>query len=128
MSWPVAYVQRLWHRASDVHNLLAAKAKFFHRLRFSQFDTEFLDWLHNVTQYIQPVSPHRGRQPEGMSFVWQPLPYHPALQGRFNRALRELQEDPLVLDLLDEAFQGKFVIRFAWSLRGQAFGAHLVAW
>lgn len=132
LSWPCAYIHRLWRRSSSLPVFRLAKLQFLANLRRSQFSESLVQFFDEKTNFVTPHSAvprqHIGRR---LASVWCPFNYHPAWSNgviqmtlaKFVRGSEHLHLCKALLPSLQDV-----PLRIAWRIRHKGFFQSLVAW
>ena len=133
VSWPLAFIYRIYNRISDLGVFAASKLVFLNRLRCAEFPDFLIEHFDLSSRYILPHTSSsrssRGRRLHLKVDLWAPMPYHP-LWRKHGLAgfVAGWQQHSLRLYQLQEAFQSLDVprIRCCWKLDAVPHGSSTV--
>ena len=130
MSWPIAYVVRLWKRSSHLEYFVAAKNKFLSVLRQHCFPDFLVAHYDNCTRFYLPYSYHvKNYRYKDDSRLFIVLPFHKVWHAsRLTSEVRACSE--LHRDLLQESFESfnPFRLEVSWKLGELPLGNTLIRW
>ena len=133
LSWPIAYIRRLYKRSSSLEFFRVAKNQFIQRLRDQCVPELIIQNCIDNTDYFIPYQRNSGSTPgffRDPSRTFLVLPYHPFWCGKLDRTVQEFVTQPHYVDLLRDAWSKKadFPVTVSWKQQRVPLGISLVKW
>jgi hypothetical protein len=108
VAWPVAYINSIWARSSDLHVFRDCKQQFLQALKSQGWEDALINYFNNATLYTRTYTNIEVRpRPPAVSKWWLTLPFHPLwASGPLTAALHRFSKEPQYFEMLRIAFEG----------------------